>query len=357
MLWAGAAAFFAGDEDAATALHERAADLARAASDASVLPFALTFLATAHLLGGRLALAAADAREARRLATESGQANLAVQVDAVLAGVAAVRGEEAACRELAEGARAAARERGLVLAEGAATTALAELELALGAPDAAYARLAALAHGPDAHIAHRYGVLPALVEAAARAGRAGDARADAEAFAGWAAATGSGWAQPLAERSLALTAADEEEAEARFDAALALHERHRRPLDRARTELLAGERLRRARRKAEARAPLRAALEAFEDAGAAPWAERARDELRAAGESAPHRGGRPLDRLTPQELQVARLVARGASNRDAAAALYLSPRTVEYHLHKVFRKLGVHARAELAAVLAHEAAR
>ena len=68
----------------------------------------------------------------------------------------------------------------------------------------------------------------------------------------------------------------------------------------------------------------------------------------------PRRGGRPLDRLTPQELQVARLVARGASNRDAAAALYLSPRTVEYHLHKVFKKLGVHARAELAAVLAHE---
>ena len=170
----------------------------------------------------------------------------------------------------------------------------------------------------------------------------------------WAEATGSGWALPLAERGLALTAAGDEEAEARFAAALALHERHRRALDRARTELLAGERLRRARRKAEARAPLRAALEAFEDAGALGPRDGAREELRAAGESAPRRGGRPLDRLTPQELQVARLVARGASNRDAAAALYLSPRTVEYHLHKVFRKLGVHARAELAAVLAAE---
>ncbi|MET0683740.1 MAG: AAA family ATPase [Solirubrobacteraceae bacterium] len=354
VLWAGAAAFFAGDEDAATALHERAADLARAAADAAVLPFALTFLATAHLLGGRLAVAEADGREARRLAAESGQENLGAQVDAVLAGVAALRGDEAGCRELAEGARTAAAARGLVLVEGAATTALAELELALGAPDAAYARLERLAHGPGTHIAHRFGVLPALVEAAARAGRAADARGDAEAFASWAEATGSGWALPLAERGLALTAAGDEEAEARFAAALALHERHRRALDRARTELLAGERLRRARRKAEARAPLRAALEAFEDAGASPWAERARDELRAAGESAPRRGGRPLDRLTPQELQVARLVARGASNRDAAAALYLSPRTVEYHLHKVFRKLGVHARAELAAVLAAE---
>ena len=93
VLWAGAAAFFAGDEDAATALHERAAELARAAADASVLPFALTFLATAHLLGGRLALAEADGREARRLAAESGQENLGAQVDAVLAGVAALRGE------------------------------------------------------------------------------------------------------------------------------------------------------------------------------------------------------------------------------------------------------------------------
>ena len=83
-----------------------------------------------------------------------------------------------------------------------------------------------------------------------------------------------------------------------------------------------------------------------------PWAERARDELRAAGAPAARPGGRPLDRLTPQELQVARLVARGASNSDAAAALFLSPRTVEYHLHKVFRKLGLHARAELAAALA-----
>jgi DNA-binding CsgD family transcriptional regulator len=352
VLWAGAAAFFAGDEQAATALHERAAELARTAADASVLPFALTFLATAHLWSGRLALAEADGREARRLAGESGQENLGVQVDAVLAGVAALRGEEAACRALAEGARAAAQARGLVLAEGSATTALAELELALGAPEAAFARLDRLAHGPGAHAAHRYAVLPALVEAAARGGRAGEARAAAEAFAGWARATGSGWALPLAERSLALTAPAEEEADARFAAALELHERHRRPLDRARTELLIGERLRRARRKAEARAPLRAALEAFEDAGAIPWAERARDELRAAGESAPHRGGPSLERLTPQELQVARLVARGASNRGAAAALYLSPRTVEYHLHKVFKKLGVHARAELAAVLA-----
>jgi DNA-binding CsgD family transcriptional regulator len=353
VVWAGAAAFFVGDEDAAVALHERAAARANAAGDAAVLPFALTFLAGAHLWSGRPAVAQADAEEAGRLAREAGQDNLALQADAVLAGVAALRGREDECRALAERARATARERGLVLVEGTATIALADLERALGLPDAAFDRLDRLAHGPGAHQAHRFGVVPTLVEAAARAGRPTDARPAAAGFAEWARATGSGWALPLAARSLALVAADDAEADALLTEALAFHDRHRRPLDRARTELPIGERFRRARRKAEARAPLRAALETFEAAGAAPWAERAREELRAAGAQQPRPGARrPLDRLTPQELQVARLVARGASNSDAAAALFLSPRTVEYHLHKVFRKLGLHARAELAAALA-----
>ena len=277
--------------------------------------------------------------------------SLEVQVDTVLAGVAALRGHAAECRALAEHARAVARERGLVLAEGSATIALAELELGLGDPEAAYDRLDRLAHGPGAHPAHRHSVVPALVEAATRPAAPPTPVRPPGGFAAWAQATGSGWALPLAARSLGLVAGDGAAGDAHLAEALRLHDRHRRPLDRARTELLIGERLRRARRKAEARAPLRAALEAFEGAGAEPWAERARDELRAAGGVAPRRGQRPLDRLTPQELQVARLVARGDSNRDVAAALFLSPRTVEYHLHKVFRKLGVRARAELAAAL------
>ena len=350
-LWAGAAAFFAGDEPRATALHERAVTLARSTSDAGVLPFALTFLAHAHLWGGRLAHAEADADDAARLARDAGQENLLVQIDALLAGVAAWRGDEARCRTLADGARAVARQRGLVLAEGAATTALAELELASGAPATAFDRLERLVHGPGAHPAHRYACLPTLVEAAARAGDAERARPDAAALGEWAQATGSAWALPLAARSRALTAATPGEAERHFLEARALHHAHLRPLDRARTELLHGELLRRRRRKAEARPLLRSALETWEDAGVPLWAERARAELRAAGESARRRGTRALERLTPQELQVARLVAQGASNREAAAALYLSPRTVEYHLHKVFRKLGVHGRAELAALV------
>ena len=353
VVWAGAAAFFWGDEVAAIALHERAATLARAAGHAVVLAFALTFLATADAWAGRLADAEARGRDALALAQEAGLANTEAQVQATLAQVLALRGEAGTSRRLAEAARAAATDRGLVLAEGAATLAMAELELAAGDPDAAFERLDELVHGPGAHPAHRFAPVPVLVEAAARAGRAGEARPAAERFAGWADAVGTAWAAPLAARSLALVA-DGEEADARFMEAMRLHDRHRRPLDRARTALLLGERLRRARRKAEARGPLRTALEDFERAGARPWADRARDELRAAGSSPPRAGGRPLDRLTPQERQVARLVAGGASNRDAAAALFLSPRTVEYHLHKVFRKLGVHGRTELAALLTGE---
>ena len=116
----------------------------------------------------------------------------------------------------------------------------------------------------------------------------------------------------------------------------------------ARTELAYGEFLRRARRKAEARTLLRTALKRFEALGAAPWADRAAGELRATGETARKRDASTLDDLTPQELQIARLVAEGARNRDIAGRLFLSPKTVEYHLRKVFQKLDITSRTELA---------
>jgi DNA-binding NarL/FixJ family response regulator len=111
-----------------------------------------------------------------------------------------------------------------------------------------------------------------------------------------------------------------------------------------------GEHLRRERRRADAREPLRAALREFERLGAAPWAERARAELHATGETFRKRDPTALETLTPQEFQVARLVACGGTNRDVAAQLFLSHRTVSYHLHNVYRKLGVSSRTELARV-------
>jgi DNA-binding CsgD family transcriptional regulator len=139
-----------------------------------------------------------------------------------------------------------------------------------------------------------------------------------------------------------------EDADERFRECLAAHEQVPWPFVHARTELAYGEFLRRARRKTEARTHLRSALARFEALGAAPWAERAAAELRATGETARKRDVSTLDELTPQELQIARLVAEGGRNREIAGQLFLSPKTVEYHLRKVFQKLEITSRTELA---------
>jgi DNA-binding CsgD family transcriptional regulator len=120
------------------------------------------------------------------------------------------------------------------------------------------------------------------------------------------------------------------------------------PIEQGRTALLYGEWLRRQRRRTDARRHLRAALELFERVGAVPWETRARAELRASGETARRRDPSTLDQLTPQELQIARLVATGKTNPEVAAQLFLSPRTIDYHLRKVFQKLDISSRAELA---------
>jgi DNA-binding CsgD family transcriptional regulator len=139
-----------------------------------------------------------------------------------------------------------------------------------------------------------------------------------------------------------------EEAEQAYADAISLHGDGARPLDWARTELLFGEFLRRGRRRAEAREHLREALERFERLGARPWAERARAELRASGETARKRDPSTLLQLTPQELQVARFVSEGLSNKEVAAQLFLSPRTIDAHLRSIFSKLGITSRMQLA---------
>ncbi|MHB1243780.1 MAG: helix-turn-helix transcriptional regulator [Gaiellaceae bacterium] len=123
------------------------------------------------------------------------------------------------------------------------------------------------------------------------------------------------------------------------------------PFERARTELAWGERLRRSGRRTDARRRLNSALQVFDRLGAAPWAERARGELRASGQSVRTPEQLTEDALTPQELQVAAIVAGGATNKEAAAALFLSVKTIEFHLGHVYRKLGIRSRTELARVI------
>jgi DNA-binding NarL/FixJ family response regulator len=228
---------------------------------------------------------------------------------------------------------------------GAADTiewARAAHELAAGRHDAALAHLNRLRHPvTDLHAG-----LDAI-EAAARAEDERAATAWLDELDDHAHATGAAWALARAAHGRALLSSGDE-ATALFEAALAHHSTTSRPFERARTLLALGEHLRRARRRVDARAHLRAALDAFEHLNAAPWAERARNELRASGETARRRVPSTMSQLTPQERQVARFVAQGLPNREVAAQLFVSPRTVDFHLRNVFTKLGVTSRTELA---------
>jgi DNA-binding CsgD family transcriptional regulator len=192
---------------------------------------------------------------------------------------------------------------------------------------------------------------PDLIEAYVIVGRTRDGLGSLETLEGQAARTGGTWAAATAARCRGLLASDDAY-EAAFERSLALLEHAPMPFERARTLLCHGERLRRARRPQEARHRLRQALATFDELGAGLWSARARAELEAAG-GRPRRPPTPrTGSLTPQELQVALCVARGATTREAARALFISPKTVEFHLGNAYGKLGVRNRAELAVRLA-----
>src|SRR6202035_4403806 len=140
-----------------------------------------------------------------------------------------------------------------------------------------------------------------------------------------------------------------------FDQALDRHADTPDAFERARTQLAYGERLRRARERRLAREQLRAALETFEMLGARPWAEQARSELAAAGATLRRGDSATIDELTPQELQISLLLAGGRTTRETATAMFLSPKTIEYHLRHVYLKLGIHSREELTRAMAGQA--
>jgi DNA-binding CsgD family transcriptional regulator len=209
-------------------------------------------------------------------------------------------------------------------------------------PASAVTLLGELSHPVVANMAALDGV-----EAAVHANRRASALHQLTQLDAFAAHTGAAWAQARAAHAHGLLS-DGQIAESRFQEALDHHSRARRPFERARTELAYGELLRRTRRRVDARSHLEAALDTFERLGAAPLAERARLELRASGQAARRRDSSTLWQLTPQELQVARFVAQGLRTREVAAQLFLSPRTVEFHLRNVFAKLGITSRTQLA---------
>lgn len=333
-----------GDIAAAEQTASATVRIARQTGAAGALPRALTLNGMTEFHRGRWRDAEAMAVDAMGLSAELGQPIGLVKARAyILAPIAALRGEEERVRELIEAARAASPADTAVTID----TALALLDFSLGRNEEALDRL--MGHLDSSAPGDALVFVPVAVEAAVRTGEA-DRIAGAFAwYAEWAEASGQTHLAAVVERTRGLLAADAD-AGAHFERAAALHkEDDGFPFETARTDLILGEWLRRARRVNEAKTRLRSAAAVFERLGAEPWTERVRRELRAAGDAGPIEAAPDLaDKLTPQELQVVRLAAAGLSNREIGEQLYLSPRTAGYHLYKAYPKLGVASRTDLA---------
>jgi DNA-binding CsgD family transcriptional regulator len=338
-----------GDFDRAEGYLHRLLSRARHDGGVVMVLYALTRLAMVDVVSGRWSDAVSAAAESISLGETTGHDVLADTPVALQLLVAALRGDEASFDELAPRLDVATS----VAPVGVLGVVLRDLvHWAHGVrqgsrPTATFHRLAQMSH----ELTKRMAGLDRL-EAAAHSGQTDVARAWADELETFAAATGHAWAAAMAEHGRALLASPKT-ATSHFERALQLHDQaatagQPRPFNRARTELAYGELLRRERRRVDARPHLRAALDVFIELRAASWAGRAAGELRASGETVRKRddaSGAVV--LTPQERQVAQLVKKGMSNRDVAAQLFVSPRTVDFHLRNVFAKTGVTSRAEL----------
>jgi DNA-binding CsgD family transcriptional regulator/tetratricopeptide (TPR) repeat protein len=342
MTWAGIASAYLGDLRSARVLFERAGALARAAGSFNTLPVALLGRARLDVNAHAFDEAEEHTRGGIELTRQLGQENLETCFAAILVRCLAARGQVDECRELAETTLSRALAHGLVVAADDVRLGIAELELSLAHGTAARDMLEAVSHP-----LFRLRAAPMLVEATLLSGDREPARTALDALQAFEEGHDPRLLGVL-ERTRALLAPSPQLADGLFLEALSHLRRHAPPFERARTELAYGEFLRRAQRRTDARVQLRDALATFEGLNTPLWADRARAELEATGITARKRDPSTLDTLTPQELRIARLVAGGASNREVAAQLFLSPKTVEYHLRKVFLKLGVSSRVELA---------
>jgi DNA-binding CsgD family transcriptional regulator len=347
--WLGVAPLFLRESSTGRSLLEVALQTARARAAVGVLPYALNLIARDQATTDHWTVAEATYQEAIALARESGQQTALAFALAGLAWLQARRGREQECRACAAEALRLCRTLGMGLHEIWATAALGELELGLGDAATAVAHferqqqlLADLAiTDPDLSPAAE------LVDGYLKLGRTADAQRAAAEFAATAEAKGQPWPLARALRCQGMLAADTGFAD-EFERAITLHEQTPDVFEAARTRLAYGERLRRSRNRVLAREQLRAAADTFERLDARPWAERARAELAATGETRQPRDASTIDVLTPQELQIALLLTGGKTTRETAAALFLSPKTVEYHLRHVYQRLGIHSRDELA---------
>jgi DNA-binding CsgD family transcriptional regulator len=346
-----AGAFRVWDEANWDRLSARHVQLARDTGSISELPLALTSRAYLHLFAGELTTAETMIHElgAVQEATGIGLAPYAAL------GLAAFRGDDAGAGALIEATMEDVTLRGEGVGITIAQWASAVLNNGLGRYDQA-AAAAAHACGYEDDIGSLIWALPELIEATARLGRPRDAAWAHAKLDEMTSASATDWALGIRARSRALLTEDEntggESAEDLFRASIAHFGRTRLRVDLARAHLLYGEWLRRRRRRTDAREQLRTAHDMFKAMGVAGFAERARRELNSTGETARKRApAAPEGELTAQEALIARLARDGLSNPEIGTRLFLSAHTVQYHLRKVFAKLGITSRSQLDRVL------
>lgn len=338
---AGFSGLMLADDQATVAVMEMMLAEVRASGALTWIPYAQEILALAQALGGDFLAAQTSLAEAVALSTEFGMDMEVAVLRATSVWLAAVTGDEPRCRTLAAEVLPVLEGRHAV-GTGLISWGLGLLDLAAGRYGAAFDALFAVCAGPA-----RYDFLiravPDLVEAAVRDGRPELVAEQLTAFERWASHVGSPVATALSHRCRAMI----EDSEEHYRAALDVHTGR---FDRARTQLLYGEWLRRKRRRGEARTELAAALAGFTRLGAVTWEARATSELTALGErpTLEPAADDALKNLTPQEVQVVRLAAAGLSNKEIGAQLFLSPRTIGHHLYRAYPKLGVTRRIELA---------
>jgi DNA-binding CsgD family transcriptional regulator len=302
-----------------------------------LLPNALNHLAALNVHSGAFAAAAALSDEVRLLAQATGLPPL----DYSRYKLAATRGDRAAVQALVDGPMADAQARG----EGAAMGAHLALQALMYNGYGQYNRAFSLAREGCEHdevIAYHVSLVE-LVEAGVRTGHPDEAAAALERLSERTRASGTAWALGVEARARALLHDDEDA----YRESIEQLTQSRAAVELARSRLVYGEWLRRENRRVDAREQLRLAHESFSHMGAVAFAERARRELLATGETARRITADNWDALTPQELQVARMARDGYTNPEIGAQLFISARTVEYHLHKVFRKLEVSSRRQL----------
>jgi DNA-binding CsgD family transcriptional regulator len=336
------------DDEIWDALSTRQVQLARDAGALTVLPIALATRIALHLIAGELAAAASLVEELAAILEATG--SYLAPYGALL--LAAWSGHEDGVSELIEASMSGVVARGEGLGLSDIEWASAMLYNGLGRYEDARAAAQQVREYP--HDPLFSWVLPEFIEAATRSGRAEGADDALKRLAESTRASGTDWALGIEARSRALLS-DGEAAEYLYREAIQRLGRTRIRFELARAHLLYGEWLRRERRRMDAREQLRHAHEMLSDLGAAAFAERARGELAATGETVRKRTADTRGQLTAQETQIAELAREGHSNPEIGAQLFISPRTVEYHLHKVFTKLEISSRNELQRVLLSEA--